>query len=144
VLAGAVKDLAVVLMRLCFEKNGERRMPNGNRDGNDPDQMDILGELICRLNPYTRRTDPDSGKTTGDMDVLLAPDSLGDPKNPYAKVQMEVDTKYPGTWSFKGQAQTVNTAVRIRYRYPVKNKDGKFMYWVDDYLLLGYEGSGGG
>lgn len=119
-------------------------MPNGTRTGNDPDQMAILGELICRLNPYTRRTDPDSGKTTGDMDVLLAPDSLGDPKNLYAKVQMEVDTKYPESWSFKGQPQKVNTAVRIRYRYPVKDKDGRFLYWVDDYLLLGYEGSGGG
>ena len=121
-------------------------MANAKSKGGDGDhdQMAIIGELICRLNPYTRRYDETSGRTTGDMDVFLAPEDPDDPKNDYARVQLEVDTKYPGKWDFKGEAQNVNTAARIRYRYPVKSKDGEFLYWVDDYLLLGFEGSGGG
>ncbi len=122
--------------------------------------MDALGELICRLNPYTERTDPASHRHTGKMDVYLAPNHppVPNPSNPtgapadanaYAQIELEVDAKYASEWAFKGQPQRINTAFRIRYRYPVFASKGdaadpsKALYWVDDYILIGYEGAGG-
>jgi len=90
-----------------------------------------LGELICMLNPYTH-----------DMDIYVR---NPDPKTiatDYKQIELEVESKYPGEWSFKGQAQRINTAGRIRYRYPVKDEAGEVLYWKDDYLLIGYEGAG--
>jgi hypothetical protein len=49
-----------------------------------------------------------------------------------------------GDWSFKGQPRRVDTALRIAYRWAKKDKDGKFICWITDYLLIGYEGSNGG
>jgi len=122
--------------------------------------MELLGQLICNLNPYTERSDlPASPRTTGKMDVFLAtnhppyPDPSnpgGSPPaaNPFSQIELEVDTKYAADWTFKGQPQRVNTAVRIKYRYPVFPTDdtadpAKALYWIEDYLLLGYEGAGG-
>jgi hypothetical protein len=104
------------------------------------DGMELLGELICRLNPYTKRTDPENDTCSGEMDVLVARPS-GD--SPFSRIQLEIDNKYSADWSFKGTAHHVNTAVRIKYRYPVNGKDGTPLYWIEDYLLLGYEGAGG-
>ena len=90
-----------------------------------------LGELLCRLNPYTP-----------DMDIYVG---NPDPKtiaNDYKQIELEVESGYPGEWRFKGQAQRINTAGRIRYRYPMRDKTGKVLYWKDDYLLVGYEGAG--
>ena len=119
--------------------------------------MEVLGELICRLNPYTERKDLTSPRTTGKMDVFLAPLTNYPPQpdpgnpgrtlppqpNPYSQVELEVDSKYAADWTFKGQPQRVNTAVRIKYRYPVLDGEGNQLYWVEDFLLLGYEGAGG-
>jgi hypothetical protein len=137
---------------IAHERQGSEKGQNMSGSKSD---MELLGELICRLNPYTRRKDPSTGRSTGDMDVKLgaAGTDPGGANNPYAQVELEVDTKYAADWTFKGQAQRVNTAVRIKYRYPVLGpKDAstssakpvlEVKYWVEDYLLLGYEGSGG-
>ena len=94
---------------------------------------EAIGKLVCMLNPYTR-----------DMDIYVG---NADPKtvdNDFRQVDLEVDTNYPAEWEFKEQRQRVNTAARIRYRYPVKDKDtGAILYWIDDYMLIGFEGSGG-
>ena len=55
---------------------------------------------------------------------------------PVVEVQF-ADYIYPGF------DQIVSEAARIRYRYPVKDSDGQVLYWIDDFLLIGYEGSGG-
>jgi hypothetical protein len=59
-----------------------------------------------------------------------------------SEIQLEEETKYPSEWMFKGQAQKIAKAVRIRYSYPKKGQ-GNNWYMVDDYLLVGYEGSDG-
>jgi len=35
-------------------------------------------------------------------------------------------------------------AYRIKYRFPINDKDGNALYWLEDYLLIGFEGSMGG
>ena len=91
-----------------------------------------LGELICRLNPYTH-----------EMDIYVGNPDPKHIQNDYRQIELEVESNYPGEWSFKGQGQRINTAGRIRYRYPVKDKEtGNLKYWQDDYLLIGFEGAG--
>ena len=112
--------------------------------------MADLGELISRLNPYT--DSPVQGMpwlTAGGMDIYLfqsASDqsASGGGASSLAQIQVEVERNYPGKWTFKGQEYNINTAIRIPYRFPVYDKDKKLSYWVTDYLLVGYEGAGGG
>lgn len=100
-----------------------------------------LGALICRLNPYT------GGKQEGMRLVLGGPlvDAKADELN-LSHVELEVEgtptksSNYATQWIFKGQAQNIVKAVRIKYQYPVDG-DGKIL--ATDYLLVGYEGSPG-
>jgi hypothetical protein len=55
---------------------------------------------------------------------------------------LEVDDHYYGEWNFNGQPQKISRALRIRYRYPVKAPSG-VVYWLEDYLLIGFEGADG-
>jgi hypothetical protein len=59
------------------------------------------------------------------------------------RVWMEIDTRYADDWTFKGQPHSINKAVRIAYRWAIKDKNN-VLYWVTDYLLVGFEGSNGG
>lgn len=99
-----------------------------------------LGDLICKLNPYSH-----------EMDIFVG-DPVGDPaKVDFKHTSVEIDTQYPGSWDFKQTPHRINTALRIKYRYPVRKKkadgthdpQGKILYWLEDYLLVGYEGAGG-
>jgi hypothetical protein len=110
-----------------------------------------LGELIHKLNPYTERDIPNSTRKTGEMNIHL---TNGKPVNngkPGARAQqssedisMEMEGPYSQEWTFKGQLQKVGMAVRIKYRYPVKDKDNNTLYYVEDYLLIGFQGTMGG
>ena len=90
-----------------------------------------LGKLILSLNPYTNRDIPytDPLKKTGEMD-------------PYSNV--EADGPYRQEWTFKGEPQKVGMAYRLKYRYPVTDKNNTVLYYLEDYLLIGFEGSMGG
>jgi hypothetical protein len=106
--------------------------------------MQGLGKLLCDLNPYTGRTNPVSGRKTGEMDIYVDAPANGATAPDLSQVEIEVDTQYPGNWEFKGASHRINTSARIRYRYPVMDAaTGKVVYWIDDYLLVGYEGAGG-
>ncbi len=113
----------------------------------DP-EMAALGELICRLNPYTRLPpDQTTGLSTGDMQVGMFPPAgsgygAGDPNTTIACMGIEVERNYRPTWSFKGQDQSVTAAARIPYRFKVF-KNGKLAYWQTEYLLIGFVGGGG-
>ena len=113
---------------------------------NDSNTMSILGQLICRVNPYTGNPKPGvqgwSGLTTGDM-IVGTPPPGGEAKSD-PTVAVEVQANYPGAWIFKGQEQNINTAIRIPYRFPVLDNDGIALYWVTEYLLIGFVGAGGG
>ena len=110
-----------------------------------------LGDLICELNPYTDVPDQ-TGKTggTGDMDIYVdnpnkppAPGKDRDTPADPCQMEVEVDDEYAGEWTFKGEAQHIAKAVRIKYRYPILDPTTKKpVRWIDDYLLVGYEGSG--
>jgi hypothetical protein len=103
-----------------------------------------LGNLIDALNPYTG-INRAGYNPTGEMDIYAGnPAPTIPPTGTIGQVEIEVDTRYPGEWSFKGQPQKINKAVRIRYRFPVLDSQGNPLYWIDDYLLIGYEGANGG
>lgn len=125
----------------------------GGGSGSD-DPMTALGELICRLNPYTRLpADPTTGLKTGDMQVRMLPEAqsgyqASDPRSTIACMEIEVERDYGEKWTFKGQQQTVKLAFRIPYRFPVKKVDDngneETLYWQTEYLIVGYAGADGG
>src|SRR6266568_4286418 len=118
------------------------------------DSMAALGELICRLNPYTDLPpDATTGEQTGEMEIAVLPPAsvAAAPKgkqDPHiasiASVAIEVERNYGSKWTFKGQTQTVRTAFRIPYRFAVRDKDGRTLYWQTEHLLIGYAGAEGG
>jgi hypothetical protein len=108
--------------------------------------MMALGTLICRLNPYTEMPKYGlSGPRTGEMDPFLRPPSSPPDSSGCRldEIQVDVERNYTEEWTFGGQAQRINTAVRIPYRYPVLDDKGKPVYWVTEYLLIGYVGASG-
>jgi hypothetical protein len=123
-------------------------------DGDGGGGMAALGELICRLNPYTELPlDATTGEQTGKMEVRMLPPAsvstkLRGSSNPriasITSIAIEVERNYGSNWTFKGQAQTVRTAFRIPYRFAVKDKDGRTLYWQTEHLLIGYAGAEGG
>jgi len=112
-----------------------------------------LGKLIIMLNPYTDGSeaamDPHTFVTaaTATAPTATAPGASAPatsaPPNP-GRVWMEIDTKYADDWTFKGQPHSIHKAVRIAYRWAKKDNAGNILYWVTDFLLIGYEGANGG
>jgi hypothetical protein len=94
-----------------------------------------LGKLISMMNPYT-----DGLEGSMDPHMFINPRSELSGRN-IEDVWMEIDSNYPASWTFKGQEQKVNTALRIGYRW--KKQVGETTVWLTDYLLVGFEGSGG-
>jgi hypothetical protein len=105
-----------------------------------------LGNLILSLNPYTNRDIPESDplQRTGDMDPYCGNPVSGE--GDISRIEVEPDGPYRQEWTFKGEPQKVGMAYRIKYRFPVTKKVGKntLTYWLEDYLLIGFEGAMGG
>lgn len=107
-------------------------------DATQANGMTALGKLICDMNPYTEmpKFQMSGALKTGRMDVFNGSAS--------GQMEVEVEANYPAQWAFKGQQQNVNAALRIKYRFPVLDKDEKELYHITEYLLVGYLGSGAG
>jgi len=104
-----------------------------------------LGELIRKLNPYTNKENKNTGQSTGEMELFVdgARQSFLPGGSPTI-VGVEMEGPYRQEWTFKGQPQTVGMAARIKYRYPILNKDKEVLYWVEDHVLVGFAGAMGG
>lgn len=101
-----------------------------------------LGKLIVALNPYSNVMHFGSAGSSKNMaGARDAAASVGD----NLQFELQVADQYAETWQFKGEPQNVNKAVRIKYRWPVFDPENKsnILYWITDYLLIGFEGSGG-
>jgi hypothetical protein len=126
------------------------RIPAGS---SNPMVSGHLGALIVDLNPYANNLEPHRGEVTGPVDIYLRqPPSwpsptpgVGYPTGKPDQVQVEMESNYPAEWTFKGQPQKVYKTVRIKYRYPVLAGPNSttVLYWVEDYMLIGYEGGPG-
>jgi len=81
-----------------------------------------LGDYICDANPYTRKEEANDQFPTA-MNA-----SLEETEKAYTWVE----------WKFKTGMQGVGLALRIPYYFT--DKDGQT---VKNYLLIGFEGSGG-
>jgi len=111
-------------------------------------QMAALGELICRLNPYTDLPpDPITKLQTGRMEVqtqtALQKNYASAEEQTIACIAIEAEKNYKSTWTFKGQTQNVKAAFRIPYRFQVQDDKGTVKYWQTEYLLIGYAGGDG-
>ena len=110
-----------------------------------PGMAQDLGNLIEALNPYSgRAAAPGYPPPTGEMDIYAGnPAPVVPPAGTVPQIEFEVETRYPPSWDFKGQPQRIAKAVRIRYRIPVidPSNHNAVLYYVDDYLLIGFEGS---
>ena len=108
-----------------------------------PGMAQHLADLISSLNPYANRPAP---APTGEMDIYARNSNPQIPPSGHPNQMMvEVDNKYPGEWNFKGQSHRLAKAARIHYHFPVLDpQDSKtVLYYVDDYLLIGFEGANG-
>jgi len=114
--------------------------------GAAPPQSTDLGDLIDRLSPYINgRWVGKGGPNTGDMDIYTlnpSPAQGGAPNGTPSQIQLEVDAAYAGEWTFKGQSHRLGKAARVLYRFPVLDSTGAELYWVEDYILIGFEDGG--
>lgn len=119
---------------------------DGDTGSKASDGMAALGKLICDMNPYTEmpKYEMHYALKTGKMNVYVGNPVSANSDGTVDQIEVEVEANYPAQWAFKGQAQNVNTALRIKYRFPVLDKDQNPLYWVTEYLLVGYLGSGAG
>jgi hypothetical protein len=105
-----------------------------------PAEAQDLGNLINDLNPYFDRT----VGANWEMDIYMGnPAPVIPPAGAPAQIEVEVDSRYPGQWNFGGQPQNINRALRIRYRY-LKMSPSGIPYYLEDYLLIGFQGTGAG
>ena len=112
-------------------------------------QAKDLGKLILGLNPYTKRDmrDSDPVLVAGEMDIYCSSPSPGKDPPDVSQIEVELDGPYRQEWTFKGELQKVGMAYRIKYRFPVYRKDDQTktpLYWLEDYVLIGFEGGMGG
>jgi hypothetical protein len=106
-----------------------------------------LGDLILNLNPYTNHDLPytDPVLTTGSMDPYCNSPSAGTIPPNISQIAVEADGPYRQEWTFKGKPQNIGMAYRIKYRFPVMDQTtNTVLYWLEDYMLIGFEGSMGG
>ena len=101
-----------------------------------------LGLMIRLLNPYSTDMNPtEDMQGEGAAAPATQPTPEGSPAaSDLGKYQVEIDN-YEGAWDFKGNTHKITRALRITYRYPVK--DGKGVLATEQ-LLIGYAGGGGG
>ena len=111
---------------------------------------DDLGNLILGLNPYTNRNVPHTNptQTVGNMDPYCTNPNPGSAGN-INQIEVEADGPYRQEWTFKGEPQKVGMAYRIKYRFPVTKPSttpggSAITVWLEDYMLIGFEGSMGG
>ena len=102
-----------------------------------------LGLMIRLLNPYSK----DMNQPTEDMQAegAAAPATQTPPEaspaaSDLSKYFVEIDN-YEGAWDFKGNTHKITRALRITYRYPVKDGEGIL---ATEHLLIGYAGGNGG
>jgi hypothetical protein len=124
-----------------------------------------LGRMICILNPYSTEMDYPPGAppvvsqagqqgSTGQTAPSTVPQGgqgATDRAAPSSleQFQVEVDdyiANYTsGTWTFRGAPQTIKRALRVTYRYPLRDiHDKPTGFYATEHLLIGYAGGNGG
>ena len=113
---------------------------------------EAIGRLIELMNPYSNpNCEPHTERR---MDLVGQPSPSGAPRGErgkppsldqlVAQIEVEVDN-YEAEWTIRGQTYKVTRALRIPYRYEVRNKEGnKNGVWATEWLLIGYGGANGG
>ena len=92
-------------------------------------------ELVGRPRPTGASLPPQGGKIkAGDNSVLAQ----------LTQIEVEIDN-YDAEWTVRGQTYKVTRALRIPYRYELRDKNGNPNgVWVTEQLLIGFAGGNGG
>lgn len=102
-----------------------------------------LGLMIRLLNPYSKDMLPHAVDTQAEGAAAQSGQPTPEGSSPPADLgqyQVEIDN-YEGAWDFKGNTHKITRALRITYRYPVKDGQGIL---ATEHLLIGYAGGNGG
>jgi hypothetical protein len=109
-----------------------------------PIDLRELGELIRALNPYSQQMEhPPNSNGQGVAEH--------DQEGPAARQQFQIEVDdyaanyATGSWTFRGQPQSIKRALRITYRYPLLDANGNTTnFYATEHLLVGYAGSDSG
>jgi hypothetical protein len=101
-----------------------------------------LGLMIRLLNPYSTdmKQHGEDMRAEGAAAQTAQPAPEGSAPLDLSQYQVEIDN-YEGAWDFKGNTHKITRALRITYRYPVKDGQGIL---ATEHLLIGYAGGNGG
>jgi len=107
-----------------------------------PINLRELGELIRAMNPYSPHMEHPANS------LGAAAQGEGAPTQPAAREQFQVEVDdysanySTGSWTFRGQQQSIKRALRVTYRYPLLDSDGEeTRFYATEHLLIGYAGS---
>lgn len=108
---------------------------------------EALGRILELMNPYSNPgCEPHKEQRMQYVSRHTLPTAAQDPTSLEERVsQLEVEIdNYEAEWTVRGQVYKVTRALRIPYRYEVRNKDGKKNgVWATEWLLIGYGGGNG-
>jgi hypothetical protein len=101
-----------------------------------------LGLMIRLLNPYSTdmKQQGEDMRAEGAAAPAAQPAPDGSAPSALSQYHVEIDN-YEGAWDFKGNTHKITRALRITYRYPVKDGHGIL---ATEHLLIGYAGGNGG
>jgi len=103
-----------------------------------------LGTLIRMCNPYggggpgTMHIGHNAPPSVTELASMAAPET-----EDLSQFEVEVDN-YDGDWAFMGMSHRVTRALKIKYRYPLRDRDhNPTGIYGTQYLLIGYIGGNG-
>jgi hypothetical protein len=100
-----------------------------------------LGEVICARNPYPKDREKAimaiKAKNHGKANVQEGEEPITELVRDFES-QIEEDSYQAGYWKFRDRSLHIAKAIRIPYIYIDENGNK-----VREYILIGYEGSGG-
>jgi hypothetical protein len=110
--------------------------------------MALLSDLICNLNPYVNLPpDQVTGHQTGDMELVMLPGAELTGRDALAAISVQREGGYNSanrTWTFQDRELHIKSAALIPYRFRVMAKNGTFLYYQEESLVVGFAGGDGG
>lgn len=102
-----------------------------------------LGELIIKSNPYS--TDMEHPVDLPFAGAAFAGGAVPDSKQQFhVEIHDHIENYTSAEWLFRGQSQTIKKALRITYRYPLKDiNNSPTGFYATEHLLIGYAGGNG-
>jgi hypothetical protein len=112
-----------------------------------PIDLHALGKLIRSLNPYTTEMEhpPVPHPAGGPIAAGLEATEAAACREFYLEIDDHIANYSSTDWNFRGNPQTVKRAIRITYRYQLKDIHSRPTgFYATEHVLIGYAGGNGG